>query len=249
MEANEFEMATALITNDDGIQANGIHALVETVKSIELFDAVYVVAPDQPKSGCSHQTTTDRKLILEEVGDGRFQVGGSPADCVRIAISHLGIQPDWVFSGINHGANLGCDVYLSGTTAAAREAVMHGIHAIALSQYHLASTQIDWSQTGQWAATVIQQVLAGGEELSSPLESGFWNVNFPDPTVCGKALPDICTTGLDKNELPIGYELVGESDGITALKHTADYHQRKRESGMDVDVCFDGAISVTRVSL
>lgn len=242
-------MAIALITNDDGIQASGINALAQAVKKIELFDSIYVVAPDQPKSGCSHQTTTDRKLLLEEVGDRRFQVGGSPADCVRIAIAHLGIQPDWVFAGINHGANLGCDVYLSGTTAAAREAVMHGINAVALSQYHLTSTQIDWDQSGQWSATVLQQVLEGREMFSAPVDSGFWNVNLPDPTIGDKAQPDIHVTGLDTNALPIGYELAGESDGVTALKHAADYHLRKRETGLDVQVCFDGAISVSRVSL
>ena len=80
MKADEFKMATALVTNDDGIQASGINALLQAVKSIELFDTVYVVAPDQPKSGCSHQTTTDRKLLLEEVGDNRFQIGGAAAD-------------------------------------------------------------------------------------------------------------------------------------------------------------------------
>jgi len=249
VKADEFKMATALVTNDDGIQASGINALLQAVNSMELFDAVYVVAPDQPKSGCSHQTTTDRKLLLEEVGENRFQIDGSPADCVRVAIAQLDIQPDWVFAGINHGANLGCDVYLSGTAAAAREAVMHDINAIALSQYHLASTQIDWKQAGQWAAIVIQKVLEGRDLFLSSSESGYWNVNFPDPNICGKAEPDICLTGLDTNALPIGYELVEESDGVTALKHAADYHQRKREDGLDVQVCFDGAISISRVSL
>lgn len=242
-------MAIALVTNDDGIQAAGIHALTRVIEGTGFFDSVVVVAPDQPRSGCSHQTTTDRKILLEEVGDNRYQVGGSPADCVRIAISHLSVNPDWVFAGINHGANLGADVYLSGTTAAAREAAMRGVKSVAFSQYHLSTLQIDWSQTGQWAATLLAQILSESDEFENSLDGEFWNINFPDPVREGSTIPEWKLVGLDKNSLPISYRISGQSDGTTALEYSADYHKRRCDLGLDVQTCFSGDISISRVGL
>src|SRR5262245_15532886 len=121
-----------LLTNDDGIEADGLRALLEAARP---FGDAVVAAPAGPQSGVSHAVTTGAAVRAEPRGPGRFAVAGSPADCVRVALSRLAPDAGWVLSGINHGGNLGADVYYSGTVAAAREAALHGWPAVALSHY------------------------------------------------------------------------------------------------------------------
>src|ERR1043166_3476254 len=116
-----------LVTNDDGIDAEGLAALVEAAA---LCGDVICVAPDSHYSGCGHRVTTDRPLKLSRAGDDRWALDGTPADWVRVALAHVVPDVDWVLSGINHGGNLGVDVFHSGTVAAVREAALHGKRAI-----------------------------------------------------------------------------------------------------------------------
>ena len=118
-----------LLTNDDGIDADGLQALL----AARAFGEPVVVAPAGPQSGCSH--TVDRSSPRRAAWRGRFAVHGTPADCTRIGLLKLVPDATWVLSGINHGGNLGADVYYSGTVAAVREAVLHGWPGIALSHY------------------------------------------------------------------------------------------------------------------
>src|SRR4029453_10946704 len=92
-----------------------------------------VIAPAGPWSGRSHAVTTHGPIRVDRRDGGRLAVDGTPADCVRLALHHLAPDAAWVLSGINAGGNLGADVHHSGTVAAAREAVLHGRPAIALS--------------------------------------------------------------------------------------------------------------------
>ena len=109
-----------LLTNDDGIDAPGLAALRDA--AAVLGGDLVVVAPAECHSGCGHRVTTDRAIRVEELARGRFRVGGTPADCVRIAVAQLVPDAALVLSGINAGGNLGADVHHSGTVAAAREA-------------------------------------------------------------------------------------------------------------------------------
>lgn len=123
-----------LLANDDGFRAQGINALRKAL----LPDAdVIVCAPDSEQSASSHSLSLHRPLRLSEHGDGIFSVDGTPADCVYTAFYAgdriLPRRPDLVLSGLNHGANLGDDVFYSGTVAAAREGALRGVPAIALS--------------------------------------------------------------------------------------------------------------------
>jgi 5'-nucleotidase len=93
-----------LLTNDDGIDAPGINALAEAMEGL---GEVVIVAPDQAVSGCSHRATTHEALRVEERGERRYAVAGSPADCVRLAMLHLADDAEWVLSGVNDGGNLG----------------------------------------------------------------------------------------------------------------------------------------------
>ncbi|MCU0537977.1 MAG: 5'/3'-nucleotidase SurE, partial [Hydrococcus sp. Prado102] len=108
---------TLIITNDDGIDAPGIRALYKALNNQGI-----IVAPKDHLSGCGHQVTTTRPIHLQKRSPNEYAVDGTPADCTRLAITHIAPETKWVLSGINAGGNLGIDTYISGTVAAVREA-------------------------------------------------------------------------------------------------------------------------------
>ena len=120
-----------LLSNDDGVRAPGILAAEEALRSLA---DVIVAAPDRERSATSHSISLDRPLRAEEERPGVFSVDGTPVDCVYLALLHLVPRmPDLVVSGINHGYNLGSDVFYSGTVAAAVEGGLRGVAGIAVS--------------------------------------------------------------------------------------------------------------------
>lgn len=225
-----------LLANDDGIEATGLAALLEASCA---FGESVVVAPARPQSGMSHVVTWEGGVHLEERGPGRFAVHGTPADCARLGLLRVAPDADWVLSGINHGGNLGADVYYSGTVAAVREAVLHGWPGIAFSHYLKNDPPPDWARAAGWAARVMAEL------LPRPVGPGlFYNVNFPT-LAAADAEPDIVFCPLDPNPLPLSYR--HEEDN----RHTYDgvYASRRRTPGADVDVCFNGRIAVTEIRL
>ncbi len=121
-----------LISNDDGINSEGIHKLHETLKKL---GEVYVVAPDRDQSAVSHSLSLFRPLRLEKISQFVYSVDGTPTDCVNLAINGIlrDKKPDLVVSGINKGENLGDDITYSGTVSAAMEGTLLGIPSIAIS--------------------------------------------------------------------------------------------------------------------
>jgi 5'-nucleotidase len=120
-----------LVSNDDGILAHGLECLVEAA---EPLGEVHVVAPDREQSATSHSLTLHHPLRPVRLGERRWQVDGTPTDCVMLAVEALlPDRPDFVLSGINHGQNMGEDVLYSGTVAAAMEGLSLGIPSIAIS--------------------------------------------------------------------------------------------------------------------
>lgn len=126
-----------LVANDDGIDSEGIRHLINTLSQVA---EVYVCAPEGERSATSHSITVRNPVVMEEVdipnAKGAMRFSGTPADCVKMGIRFLrekGIQIDMVFSGINHGGNLGTDTLYSGTVAAAMEGVICGIPGVAVS--------------------------------------------------------------------------------------------------------------------
>ena len=120
-----------LVSNDDGILAPGLALLADACREVA---AVTVVAPDREQSGTSHSLTLHRPLRPQRRPDGAYQVDGTPTDCVMLALQAIMPEPpDFVFSGVNHGPNMGEDVLYSGTVAAAMEAVMLGVPGIGIS--------------------------------------------------------------------------------------------------------------------
>jgi len=120
-----------LVTNDDGVLAPGLALLAEVCRQV---GSVTVVAPDREQSGTSHSLTLHRPLRPTRRPDGGWQIDGTPTDCVMLALQALmPDRPDFVFSGVNHGPNMGEDVLYSGTVAAAMEAVTLGVPGIGIS--------------------------------------------------------------------------------------------------------------------
>ena len=225
-----------LLTNDDGIDAAGLAALLAAARA---FGNPVVVAPAGPQSGVSHAVSWERGVRLEERGPASFAVHGTPADCSRLGLLRVAPETRWVLSGINHGGNLGADVYYSGTVAAVREAVLHGWPGIAFSQYLRDDAAIDWPRATRWVARVLTDLLA------RPAEPGlFYNVNLPH-LAADQPEPAIVFCPLDPHPLPLSYRH-GENDHHF---YDGDYHARRRTPGSDVDTCFTGRIAVTELRL
>jgi 5'-nucleotidase len=205
---------------------------------------ILVVAPNGPRSGSGHSVTTNDPMLLESLRDSWYSLSGTPADCSRVALTRIAPDAEWVLSGINRGGNLGADTYISGTVAAAREAAFLGKKAIAVSQYVRPDLPLDWEWTLRQASRVIRQL------MKEPLDSSsFWNVNFPHlPPGSQDPKPVYC--GLDLCPLDVGFRTgdpIGECG--TTLHYTGKYHGRERTAGRDVQVCFGGAIAITRIPL
>ncbi len=226
---------TFLLTNDDGWDAPGLEALVEAIAGLGVAS---LVAPAGPYSGCAHQVTTDRPITIDAKKTNLTIVGGTPADCVRLALDHVFPNPSWILSGINRGGNLGVDVHHSGTVAAAREGSIRGIPGIALSQYVARGKAVDWANSARLARAVLTRLLA-----TPPTPGTFWNVNLPHLDSDAPE-PEIVFCGLDPAPLPVRYRLEGN-----LAHYVGDYQARPRTPRRDVAICFGGRISVTRISL
>lgn len=225
-----------MLSNDDGIDAPGLQALLGAAK--EVGEAV-VVAPAGAQSGMSHAITYETAVRLEQRGEGRYAVHGTPADCARLGLLRVAADAQWVLSGINHGGNLGADVYYSGTVAAVREAAMHGWPGIAFSHYHREGMEFDWPRVQGWVARVLAEL------LPRPVEVGlFYNVNFPHLRA-EEPEPEIAWCALDPNPLPLTYR--HEEDDFH--QYDGRYSARVRITGSDVDVCFGGGITITAMRL
>lgn len=224
-----------LITNDDGIGAPGLNLLRDLAMP---KGPVVVVAPHIEQSGVGHRVTDKSPVVVRRLGEFEHEVEGTPADCARIGLRHLHSASTWVLSGINAGSNLGTDVYMSGTVAAAREAALMGVRSIAISQYtRTARANINWERTRAWAAGVLEHL------FEQPLPPrAFWNVNLPDPESTS-ADPQIVLCPIDPGHHLVDYELTE-----TGYLHRGIYQNRHREPGCDVDVCFSGNIAVTLVT-
>jgi 5'-nucleotidase len=224
------------LTNDDGIDAPGLEALVQCVRRI---GDVVVVAPQHAQSGIAHRVTTHDPIRINQLEPNRHSVDGTPADCARIALKVFVPDADWLISGINAGANLGSDVYNSGTVAAAREAAILGYRAIAVSQYIAKDQKVNWTVTGDHACPVLHMLMSRG------LAPGhFWNVNLPHPIRKNSELAyEFCE--LDTHPHNYAYHQNGDE-----LTYTGTIHERPRDAGKDVAVCFDEKrIAITRLAV
>ena len=164
-----------LVTNDDGIHAPGIAVMERIARTIS--DDVWVVAPDQERSGAGHSVSISQPIRMRELDDRHFQIAGTPTDCVLMAVSEIltDRRPDIVLSGVNSGANLAEDVSYSGTIAAAMEGTLLGMRAIAISQLRAADRSTHFAACEAHAPGLVQQLLA---QPDWPADA-FININIP----------------------------------------------------------------------
>ena len=163
---------SVLVTNDDGYQAAGLRALAEELKD---FAQVAIVAPSWERSGAAQSLTLRQPIVCHKIAENEWAIDGTPADCVIVALHKLLPEPpDLVISGINHGANLGENVYYSGTVGAAREAVIHHVHGLAVS---LCSKKVnaDFAPTARLAKQAAELILSEGLP-----EQVLLNINVPE---------------------------------------------------------------------
>jgi len=232
--------ARILVTNDDGIEAPGLRVLERVAH--EFSQDVWVVAPETEQSGAGHSLTLTRPLRHRQLSGRRHAVNGSPTDCVLLAIWQImgGEKPDIVLSGVNRGGNLGEDITYSGTVAAALEATLLSVPAIAFSQVTGARDEpIHWG-TAERHAPEILRMLTG---IAWPKDV-FMNVNFPN------RLADQ-TTGIRivaQGRREANYNLIALTD-----PRGNDYYwigpqqfgELLRQDDTDYHAIEDGAVSVT----
>jgi 5'-nucleotidase len=247
LESSEVRV---LITNDDGIQAEGLHALrraLDELPGVEL----YVIAPDSNRSATARSITTRSPLWVEEVsfddGQAGFATDGTPVDCVRFAeLGLLGERPELIVSGINHGSNLGDDITYSGTVAAALEGIVLGIPAIAISQQSAAremdfrlGRSFDFSASAALAAEIVRHV------SQEPLPSDtLININCPADQPSG-----IEVTRLGKRLYDDELKLVEEEeDGGRRRYEIYGFEPSfEDEPGTDLAAVARGQVSITPV--
>lgn len=206
-----------LVTNDDGISAPGIRALITVMKEI---GTVIVVAPDSPQSAMGHAITINSTLHITKISDENAEIleyscSGTPVDCVKLAVNEiLKYKPDLCVSGVNHGSNSSINVIYSGTMSAAVEAGIEGIHAIGFSL-----SDYNWNADFETFKPFVKKIAL--EVLQNGLPEGVvLNVNFPKATpetvkgikICRQAKA-MWVEKFDKRQTPMGkdyYWLTGE---------------------------------------
>lgn len=160
------------MTNDDGVNGEGLLALAA---ELEKEHDIFVAAPDQERSASSHSITFRHPLLSHQLRPGWHAISGTSVDCVNLAVNGLMKQkPDLVVSGINRGANLGCDVFYSGTVAGAREAGILGLPAFAISVEFKPEQKIDYRPAARFARKFVSFV-----RDRKYLNRVIFNINFP----------------------------------------------------------------------
>jgi 5'-nucleotidase len=202
------------------------------------------VAPETEQSAVSHSLTIRTPLRIRKSQRRRFAVDGTPTDCVLLAVNHLlkARKPTLCLSGVNRGGNLGEDVHYSGTVAAAVEATMLGVPAIALSQVMRHGHPVKWATAEAHAAAVIRRLAKAGWPANTLI-----NVNFPDVAADAVRGAVVARQGRHK----IGDELVEKHDprGVPYYWVGAMRKEDAMRKGTDIAACVDGYITVTPLYL
>ena len=231
-----------LISNDDGIHAPGIKVLEKVAR--ELTDDVWIVAPDQEQSGAAHSLTLHVPLRTKKLKEKKYAVYGTPTDCVLMAIEELieGKKPDLVLSGINNGANLGDDITYSGTVAAAMEATLMKVPAIALSLSNKISQPNRWQTAEDHAPEVIRKLI----DIGWP-QGVLMNVNFPDVESKKVKGMKVCKMGFRPPYKSIIKSLDPRGNPYYWFGAIPDHLENEKNT--DLSVVNEGMISVTPLHL
>jgi len=233
-------MTRILLSNDDGINADGL-AVLERIAA-KLSKDVWIVAPEQEQSGAAHSLTLHLPVRVRKISAKRYAVSGTPTDCVLMAIQKIipvaKKKVDLLLSGINRGSNAADDVTYSGTVAAAMEGTILDVPSIALSQLYEDREQVNWAVAEKHAAPLIKKLLKAGWPKNTLI-----NINFPDCAPGKVKGVRVCPQGKRKISVALServdvkgrpyFWIGGERD------NTAD------RPGVDVELLHAGYITVT----
>jgi 5'-nucleotidase len=228
-----------LLTNDDGIHAEGLTALERI--AAKLSDDVWICAPEAERSGASRALTLSEPIRVREYGPKRFSTTGTPTDCVMLGIRELvaGAKPDLVLSGVNRGANLAEDVTMSGTVAGAIEAMSLGVPGISLSQMGFYEGQRGYDAAEAFAPGIIGRLI----EVGWPNDV-IMNLNFP-----GRPPAEVTEVEVTRQGFRDAH--IRASEKRTDLRGREYYWMGFRQErsnppeGTDLRALYDGKISVT----
>lgn len=229
-------MPKILLTNDDGFNAPGLCALAEELAD---FAEISIVAPSREQSGAAQSLTLRQPIVCNQIAERHWAVDGTPADCVIVALHRLlPERPDLVISGINHGANLGENVYYSGTVGAAREAALHHLPAVAMSLCTKVQDP-NFSDSARIARSTGELILAEG---------------LPDQVLLSINVPQNWTGAVrfTRQSRKITRNQLSEGQDPRGRRYFWLYEQRINqdvESDTDYAAVFAGAVSVTPLHL
>src|SRR5436853_2298148 len=229
-------MRHVLLTNDDGYQAEGLRALAE-----ELADVVTlsIVAPSREQSGTAQSLTLRQPIVCNRIAEREWAIDGTPADCVIVALHKLlPEKPDLLISGINHGANLGENVYYSGTVGAAREGALHHIPSVAMSLCSK-KEKTNFENSARVARAAAEMILKEGLQ-----DQVLLNVNVPEPWN-GEVKFTRQSQKITRNQLTEGKDPRGRS-------YFWLYEQKLDKNvapDTDYAAIFSGAVSITPLHL
>ena len=238
-----------LITNDDGIMAPGLEVLLRIATEIAgPKGEVFTVAPAFEQSGVGHCISYTHPMMISKLAARRYAVEGSPADCVLVGVYEVmgGKKPDLVLSGVNRGNNAGENVLYSGTVGGAMEAALHGIPAIALSQYM-------GPKTDRHSDPFDAAALHGTATVRKLLDHGIWddadyrvfyNVNFPPVAGADVRGTRVCPMGF-RRDVAFGVQAQISPSGRKFLWVKGGGQQTPTLPGTDVAELLDGYIAVT----
>lgn len=233
-----------LLTNDDGIHAEGLVVLERIART--LSDDVWVVAPETDQSGYAHSLSISEPLRLRRIDDRHFAVRGTPTDCVIMGVRHiLPAVPDLILSGVNSGANVADDVTYSGTVAGAMEGALLGIRSIAVSQayrYDAEDRFVPYETTETLAPALFRKL------VDMPLPPGvLLNVNFPNCAVDEVTGTVVATQGKMAHALWIDQRRDGRGFPYYWLCFGRDIGEAK--SGTDIHAIGNRMVAVTPLHL
>lgn len=235
-----------LISNDDGIAANGIRALVEALSE---ENKVYIVAPDRERSAAGHSLTLHSPLRVEELdpknGATRVWVTtGTPGDCVKIGINAIlseDERPDLVISGINHGPNLGADILYSGTVSCAMEGAMLDCPSIAVSLASLKSEYDDFKFCAKFVASLIPKL----KEFNFPKKT-ILNINVP--SIDAEDIAGVAITELGRRMFTDTYEKRVDPRGKVYYWMAGELINEPDDANTDIAAVMNNKISITPVT-
>jgi 5'-nucleotidase len=233
-----------LLTNDDGIHAEGLAALERIART--MTDDVWVVAPETDQSGYAHSLSLSQPLRLRRIGEKHFAVSGTPTDCVIMGVRRLLPEPpDLILSGINSGSNIADDITYSGTVAGAMEGALLGIRSVALSQAYVVENQqrVVPYETGEALAPALLKKLIGLD-----LPAGvFLNLNFPS---CPAAeVKGVRVTSQGKLAYNLGIEERADGRGLPYYWLRFGRDTTELREGTDLHAVKSDFVSVTPLKL